>query len=314
MDFACLILLLVPSDASAEDRIVNFDYDHRAVNGDLSYRTDLKPGQQFQVTIKNTCPQDFDYAMHGVPKAPLILRQTAPIPQLSTITEGPTIFDSQFGSYILLITRKHPTNNSCFEWVDASGEVKGPPDKALQALTFNEGGEWRHVALKGVTIIIAVNPIEWELGQDASLNFAPFTDRHFTTAVTSDQAKKQVIRDKDREAPGRWNTSTLTHIYWPGRNHGLALGFGATNSKFEYYVGYGAGIGPRTKRLLNVATGLVYTPLVQLPDGIHEGDLIANDSTALNNLPTQYAFRVFVAVTATLFHTNGTEGKPAAQP
>jgi hypothetical protein len=304
------------SSAFASDPVINVEYDHQSVNGSLSYTIDVKPGQQFQVTIKHTCPQDFDYTLHGVEKAKVSRAALGgPVPQLQTDIKGPTTFESQYGSYLLIIARKHQ-ENTCLQWVDQTGTPATPPPAAVTdpATSLADGSKWTAVELNAATVIVAINAIDWEVGQDAAINFAPSTERHFITIpVPGDPAKKQVIRDTDREAPGRWNTATLTHIYWPGLNHGIAVGFGASNSKFEYYFGYGGGIGPRSKRFLNVAAGAVYTPLTQLPDGVHEKDIVT-DASVLNNLPTQYTFRLFFALTATLFQSNNPNGKPAAQP
>lgn len=139
------------SSAFASDPVINVDYDHQGVNGNLSYTIDLKPGQQFQVTIKHTCPQDFDYTLHGVEKAKIgRLGIAGPVPQLQTVIKGPTTFESQYGSYLLIITRKH-SENTCLQWADQTGAPATPPPAALTDPGHSEpdGSKWTPVELNG---------------------------------------------------------------------------------------------------------------------------------------------------------------------
>jgi hypothetical protein len=269
-------------------------YDHRAINKPISYTVALRPGQRFAVTVLNTCEAEFDHLMYGVPRASVAAaRDGADKPSpLSRVDLPPTAFDPQFGSYLVRIVRKQG-GSQCVE-------------SAASAVPVTD--------LNEVDIVIAVNPLDWEVGQDAALSLSIRAVKKFFAAPGETATTKKIARESNGEESARLGFATLTHIYPPAWGHGPVAGFGAVNNEFEYYVGWSFGIGPRVRRIANVALGGVFTPVTTLPPGLTEGQVIP-DGSVLNNLPTKHMWRFFVGMTATFFRTNGdSAAKPQATP
>ncbi len=220
--------------AAADDTTVQLYYDHLNTNTSVTIPTALRPGQKFRVTIQNTCPGQFVYDMHGLPTQ---VRSQATKKALvpSRLEDKPLdgVYDSRYGSYLIDIHSKEG-GTPC---VTTAGK---PAD------------------LRQVQIVMAVTPIEWEIGQDAALTLAPRAIRKWTTqpvSVTSTTAgsagqttvtQYKVVRDSDHEDPVRANFATLTHLYAPTWNQGLALGFGLVDNSAEYLLRLE--LGPRTPR------------------------------------------------------------------
>jgi hypothetical protein len=283
----------------------------------MSFNVSLHPRQSFQITIQNTCKPEFDYKLYGLPKstAPVHAQAASPTTTVETVSLDAVTFDDRFGSYLLEIVKK-PGEFTCVEFVDNDGNPKAmePDAKDNRDYNYSNGqivdpakGHWRVVDLKEVTVVVAVQPLEWEVGQDAALTFVPKTSVKYVL-----DSSKKIARDQPREEPGRINFATLTHAYAPDHRWGLAAGFGAVNNELEYYLGLAVGFGPRTNRVFNMAAGVVFTPVTILPAGVNEGDTA--EASVLNNLPTKHVGRAFVAITATFFRASGTADKPQAKP
>jgi hypothetical protein len=285
------------STAAADATPTDFVFNHLGVNANQSFATALRPDQPFTVTIQNTCATQFDYRMYGVPTPEIRTGDTRSTNNpLSTVVLKDT-YDSKFGSYLVEIKKK------------AGGRAC---TNAGTTADLNE-----------VTLVIAVTPIEWEIGQDAALTLSIKSHRAWTTqavavagataAAPSTVQKFKVVRDTDHEDPVRGNFVTMTHLYGPGANNGLALGFGLVDNDAEYYFGWSWGLGPRNHRVLNVTAGAVLTPVGALPAGIHQDDLL-DDAATLKDFKVRHLFRAYVGFTATFLRSNGGAEKPQAKP
>jgi hypothetical protein len=262
-------------------------YDHLS-GTDATLPIALKAKEAFVVSIQNTCPTEFDYKLVGLKKKE---EQTVSGPPggevpLTTVTLTGE-YDPQYSGYQVVIARKPDPKKCVF------------PGTATPA------------DLKEVRPLVSVTAIEWEYAQDAALTLTAGIDRHWTARPKD--AKFEVVRDGQNEDPVRANFATLTHFYAPARNWGPALGFGLVDNNAEYYFGLSHGLGERNKRILNIAYGVVYSPIARLPHDVHEGDLL-DDPAKLKDFGTGHAFRPFVAFTATFFRSTSTDAKPTAKP
>jgi hypothetical protein len=273
-------------------------YNHAAVNANQTFHTTLRPSQDFSVTIQNTCPTQFDYRMYGVPNPEIRAAQPRAVGAANPLTSVVlrAAFDAKFGSYLVEIRKK------------------------AGAACTDPGTGTTVTDLKEVTLVVAVTPLEWEIGQDAAFTLSLKSPRVWTTEAVSvtgaggaNVQKFKVVRDSDHEDPVRVNFVTMTHFYGPTKDNGLSLGFGLVDNNPEYYFGWSWGLGPRNRRVLNVTAGAVLTPVTTLPDGIHENDLL-DSAGALKDFKTNHAFRAYVGFTATFFKTNGGGEKPQAVP
>src|SRR5258706_1461897 len=220
------VLMLAAGSASfADDTPVSITYDHQAINSGATLQVVLKPGQPFNVNITNTCERQFTYSIHGRKTVPRTGAGAPPPPsnKLTTRVLSST-YDSQYGSYLVTIEK-----NAAPDCVDDAGKA---------------------ISLNTVDIVIAVTPLEWEVGQDAALSLIPWTSQKWTTQATTvvtpasgstpavTAQKFKVVRDADGEDVARASFATLTHLYAPGRNNGVALAFGLIDNSAEYYVGW----------------------------------------------------------------------------
>ena len=316
---AFLTLVVSLADA-ADDPTIPVAYNHRSTNTAVTFHVALKPNQPFQVTILDTCEAQFDYALHGVPTAPADTAglRAPPVPRLTTKVLT-TRYDPQYGSYLLDITEK-TGGSRCFEWRDTKGIPVEPPAAALNDSTHeSQAGRWHEVELNPVQLVIAVTAIEWEIGQDAALAITPFAIRKWKTEpppqtfnqVATNQYR--VVRHSDAEDIARFNFATLTHLYFPGRNHGPAMGLGVVDNTFEYYFGWSRGLGPRNNRVVNFATGVVITPVATLPPNVTE-DGPLSQGTIEGEFGNALKARWFVAITATFFRSRGDSNQKPAAP
>lgn len=295
-----VLMLAIGSASFANDTPVSITYDHQAINNGATLPVVLKPGQPFSVSITNTCEKQFTYSMHGLKTVPRAGAGAPPPPSSKLTTKVlSSTYDSQYGSYLVAIEK-----NGVPDCVDDAGKA---------------------VSLNAVDVVIAVTPLEWEVGQDAALSLIPWTSKKWTTQATTvvttpasgntpavTAQKFKVLRDADGEDVARASFATLTHFYAPSRNNGLALGFGLIDNNAEYYVGWSWGLGVRNSRVVNIAGGVAYTPTSVLPVGVQEGDVLDN-AAALGTPRSVHRLRPFVAFTATFFRTNdNSAGKPQA--
>jgi hypothetical protein len=258
-------------------------YDHASSNRDMEYHVALRPGDQFQLRILNTCPNLFDYSINRVTKTatPSTSSPAAAIP-LSEKVLDPVTHDARYAAYDIEIS------------------------KAANGIPCD-------IPLEAVKLRVSVDTLDWRFVQSAALAMTIAPQPRYVAepqAVGGGQpAEFKVVREKESEDPGRLEIATLTHIYGPGRQWGVAAGFGAQQNQLQYYLG--ASFDPtRGSHMFNIASGFVWASLPRLPDGIHENDLIT-DATKLNDLPLAHRIRFFFAVTASLFQSSG-QGKSTA--
>lgn len=313
---ACCSVCARLAAAGEDEKVVPLTYNHKASNADVTFNVALHPGQPFQITVEDTCKPQFEYKLYGVQRAAAV-HALAPSPTtlLESVKLDPVKYEARFGSYILEVVNSSPVR--CVEFVDGEGRPKAvdPDAKDDREYNLKDGqvvdaakGHWQEVALKDVKVVIAVEALEWEVGQDAAFTFVPGTMFKYVL-----DSSKKIVRDKPREEAGRINFATLTHAYPPDRPWGLAAGFGAVNNELEYYLGVSLGFGPRSHRVFNVATGIAFTTRTILPPGVNEGDVA--EAAALNNLPTKHVGRAFLAITATFFKSpSASTDKPQAKP
>jgi hypothetical protein len=279
---------------------------HRGLTHDvtLPMSAPLRDKDKFSIQVENTCEGQFDYTVYGIERA--ISGQPerapvgpAPVAQLSTKSVQGT-YDSKYGIYVLKIASAADPK-PCYEFVDKDGKAVSTDKIPKAALTdpnySGPEGNWKVVGdLKALSVFVPVAEAAFEVAQDAALTIMVRADDKYYA-----DANKVVQYNGNQSDPVRFQFATLTHFYLPGRSHGPAVGFGATNNVIDVYGGYSFGLGPRDHRLLNLAIGVVLTKVPALPAGIAVGTSTISDPTTLEKLATHYAPRLFVGVTATFF-------------
>lgn len=310
--------------------IKTFTFDHYLQKDGGSSVTELSANEEFRIVLAHTCEEAFEYSIYKSPHVDQRAARAAagaPAPggprnPSGTVTKGPIAHEPKWGSYILQVKRKPSNPATCDVWVDSNGTPAAPPASAHQnRADTSGGGHWvQDVEFKDAMYVVAVETQEWDVGADAALAFTTGVDKKYTTTVapvaqgqTPDPSKKVVIEDVDGESSGRISFGTLTHFYFPGTSTGPSIGFSilsTQNNQTEYYFGWGFGVGPRSNRL-NAALGAAYAPVPTLPAGVSVNQQLADGST-LPELRSVYKWRFFFSLSATLFRTGDSAGKPPA--
>lgn len=277
------VLALLPLAAQAQTSPVVLVYDHASVNRDMELRVSLRPGDRFQVEVLHTCPSFFDYSVNRITKVATPRMGVGPDTrlELEPMTLDPVVHEAQYAAYEVEISK-------------------------------STGGTPCVKPLNEVTLRVVVETLDWRFVQSAALAMTwGKQPRYFAQAQAvgeGEAAQFKVVRDQGEEDPGRFEIATLTHIFPPGRQFGVAVGFGAEQNQLQYYLG-GSFDPTRGSHLFNISAGFVWASMARLPDGIRENDIIS-DAAKLNNLPTKRRVRLFFAVTASFFQSG--QGKATA--
>jgi hypothetical protein len=316
----------IPVVASAQTTVATLSFDHFLQQDGGTILTQLTPGEQFKIVVGHTCPAAFDYVLYKSPTiapAPTpAAAGTAPHNPSATVTQGPVTHEAKWGSYILEVKVKDPAQH-CDVWVNADGIPVDPPDAAMKDRNYSVGGKWVVDApLKPANYVVAVETSDWEVGVDLGPVFALGTDKKYVAQASPiDGTKKIVAEDVPGESFSNVAIGTITHFYLPTRKLNVPMGPVAgfsilstgtdkvTGNQTQYYIGWGAGLGPKRFRL-NAAAGAAYAAVPTLPAGINVRDPIG-DPAAIATLRNVYHWRFFMSFTGSAFKT-GDDPKPPA--
>lgn len=213
----------------------------------------LAHGESFDVVIKNTVPDKFNYEIAGIVKASDdVSSQAADSFESYTLTHQ---HDQQFGGYYVNITK-----------VDPSLEVKVGSSELTNA-----------------QFIIAVETVSWELEFTGGFTFSNVTDRVYAIKTMTDDSGQShtVIQDHDAEDDQRLGVAAFINVY-NERSPSWALTFGLgvnDSSDTTYYLGPTYRFSDKASVTLGYTVGSVES----LPPGV-DVDSTVMDPTILNNL------------------------------
>ena len=235
-------------------------FNHQ-VGVETAYTLRLQDGEEFSVSIANTCPQKFAYEVRGIRREapqPTPRSEIRSLPPLSTKNINVVHSDS-YGGYVVVISVAN-------EEVACATGNGGP----LESKTF---------------IIFTPEPPDWNVSMSGGFTISGLIDPVYAIKPhPTTPGDKQLVEHIDRRDSANLGLAAFVNTYhervpWIGPSFGL--GVRGTNET-EYYVGGGVRLSDKT----TINFGAVFGPVAQLPATVSLGETV-NDENVLTTLPTR---------------------------
>ena len=265
-----------PAPAGAQEQSISWDHAECKVEMEIDdpactplFNVNAQPGETITLTVKNTCPEDFEYQT-----IPLPIREPHTLQSRATCTGTRVVdirHDPQYGGYVVNIVKK---------------EGKAPP-----------AGNAR--------VTIAVKTAQWKLGFAGGFTANGLTDTPFALREVqvpgeggTTTTKYRLVTQESREDELGTSVVSFVHLHhndWEKRARphlGLSLGIGVEPDRLtDYYLGPSLLFGDRAALTVGLAIGQVNAP----PAGREVNDTVV-DPNALANLGRKRESTWFIGV------------------
>lgn len=245
------------------------------------FTVDVEPGETIQLTIRNTCPDEFTYSVVAVrrPADDVGVTHGAP-PRCDGQRAVDIVHDPQYGGYIVSVTRK-------------------------------EGSD---AALGDARITIAVRTSEWRVGFAGGFTVNGLRDPAFALRQlapagggTGTATRFQLVEQKSRRDDAGRSVVSFVHVRHDRWNLGftpaITFGLGVEPDRTgDYYLGASWLWGDRGALTLGGVLGQIASP----PAGRSVGDTL-EDANALANLGRRRVGKLFLGVSYRFLGNGGDE-------
>ena len=263
--------LLLASPAGAQQpgaQQPDVDFNHRT-GQETAYTLHLNHGEEFTITIKETCEARFSYEVRGIrrdePEPSGTERTRTPVPLASKSLTIP--HNDAYGGYVVSISELPPgPRPSCTRIDELEPKI---------FIIFTPKRDWALSFSGGFTVSGLTNPV------------------YALQPHPTETDKKQIIEDPDKRDAANLGIATFVHMYhesWPWVGPMFGLGIRESNQT-EYY--FGGGVRLNDKATINL--GIAFGPVSRLPAGINVMEPVAADIN-LTDLPTRVQRSLFMGI------------------
>jgi len=274
-----VLLTLPPAEGAWAQSVTGVDegklqikIDHLKIEKDGDKRAqgiNVANGQLIEVTVDNTCADDFSYEIEKVPALPAPALPPAapgcsPAPHVVSWSH-----DDKYGGYILHVKKKN----------------SGSPVKANTSTGQSD--------LHDFDLILGVNPGGVGIATAGGFTISSLTDPAY--GVIDRDGKKYLVRDRKAEDDTRLGVAAFVHVF-ANRRPEIAASFGLginEENKTSYFTGASWRWGDKGA----LTVGYNWGSVKRLPAGVKpsETEPVA-DATVLNNLGSRVGGNWFFAL------------------